>query len=105
MQAGLLRDKIIFLRNDPTRDAYGGSSDNWVEVFMKRAYVKFDNGSRKEIAGEIINTTFNTFTIRYNKDVTPQMRIRYEGFKYRIISINRDRIQQSTVIKAELINE
>lgn len=105
MQAGLLRDKIVFMRNQPGRDEFGAYSDSWVTAFVRRARVQFDNGTRSNVSGEIVNTTYNTFTIRYCQEVTPKMQIVYEGMKYRIISINRDRKQQSTVIKAELINE
>ena len=105
MQAGLLKDIITFLKNEPTRATYGGSSDQWVEVFKKRAYVRFNSGSRKEVNNEVINSEVLTFTIRYTKDVNEKMRIVYDGRKYRIIMINRDRIQQATIIQTESINE
>lgn len=105
MQAGLLTEIISFYENQSKRDNFGSTTDNWVKVYDKRARVQFDNGARKEVVGEVINTTSNTFTIRYCKEVNEKMRIYYDRRKYRIISINRDRKQQSTVIKAELINE
>jgi SPP1 family predicted phage head-tail adaptor len=105
MQAGLLKDKITFLKNEPTRDTYGGSFDNWVEAFEKRVYIRFNSGSRKEVNSEVINTEVLTFMIRYTKEVQEKMRIVYEGRKYKISMINRDRIQQATIIQAESINE
>lgn len=105
MQAGLLKDIITFLENEPTRDTYGGLSDQWVEAFKKRAYVRFNSGSRKEVNNEVINTEVLTFMIRYTKEVQEKMRIVYEGRKYKINMINRDRIQQATIIQAESINE
>ncbi|WP_455671693.1 phage head closure protein [Phocaeicola sp.] len=105
MQAGLLREKITFYRNETIRDNFGGNSQSWVKAFDKRARVTFKNGQRKEIAGEIVNSTSNTFMIRYCKDITANMRIYYDGRKYKIESINKDRIQQATIIEAELINE
>lgn len=105
MQAGLLREKIGFYRNESIRDKFGGNTHNWVNVFDKRARVTFKNGQRKEVAGEIVNSTSITFMIRYCKDINANMRIYHDGRKYVIISINKDRIQQATIIEAEVINE
>lgn len=100
MQAGLLREKIEFYRNEWARDG-----DNWVKAFDKRARVTFKNGQRHEVAGEIVNSTTNMFMIRYCKDINTNMRIYYDGRKYQIVSINKDRLQQATIIEAEAINE
>lgn len=105
MQAGLLRDIITFSGSERKRDALGGTSEVWTPVFEKRAYVRFKSGARKEVNSEVLNTSVITITVRYCRDVSEKMRITYEGAKYRIISINRGRLQQSTVIEAEAINE
>ena len=94
MQAGLLNEMIAFYRSESKRDNLGGTSESWVKVFDKRAYIRFKSGARKEANGEIYNTTVNTI-----------MRIEYDGQKYKILSINHDRKQQATVIEAEVINE
>lgn len=105
MQAGLLTDIITFLRPELTRDDFGGTSEGWSIAFDKRARVQFKSGSRAEVNGETINTMINTVTLRYCKEITHEMRIRHEGRLYRILSINRNRKQQSTVIEMEVINE
>jgi len=105
MQAGLLRDVLRFQESKSQRDNMGGISDKWVDVFSKRAEVKFSSGSRKLVNGEIFNPLAIECKIRYCKDVHEKMIFIYEGRKYKIISINRDRLQQSTIIQAELINE
>lgn len=105
MQAGLLRDIITFSGSERKRDKLGGTSEVWTPVFNKRARVQFKSGARKEVNSEVLNTSVITITIRYCRDVTEKMRITYECTRYRIISINRDRLQQSTVIEAEAINE
>lgn len=105
MQAGLLTDIIDFFRSETTRDALGGTSEKWERVFCKRACVRFKTGSRREVNSEVLNTSTITITIRYCKDIHEKMRIGYEDRKYRILSINRDRKQQSTIIEAEVINE
>ena len=105
MQAGLLRDIVRFQECEAQRDSMGGLSDEWIDVFTKRAEVKFASGSRKLVNGEIINPLAITCKLRYCKDIHEKMIFIHEGRKYKIISINRDRLQQCTVIQAELINE
>lgn len=105
MQAGLLREIVQFQETQTKRDALGGISDEWVTIFTKRAQIKFASGSRKLVNGEVFNPFAITCKIRYCKDVNEKMRFIYDDRNYRIISINRDRIQQCTIIQAELINE
>ena len=105
MQAGLLREIIRFQESRTQRDELGGSSDNWVDVFSKRADVRFASGSRTLVNGEVFNSLAITCKIRYCKEIHEKMIFIYEGRKYKIISINRDRLQQCTIIQAELINE
>lgn len=105
MQAGLLRDIVRFQESETQRDAMGGLSDEWIDVFSKRAEVKFASGSRTLVNGEIFNPLAITCKLRYCKDIHEKMIFIYEDRKYKIISINRDRLQQCTVIQAELINE
>lgn len=105
MQAGLLNELVCFYHSETKRDKLGGTSESWVKSFDKRAYIRFKSGARKEANGEIYNTTVNTIMIRICKVVTAKMRLEYEGQKYKILSINHDRKQQSTTIEAEVINE
>ena len=92
---------IAFYRSESKRDNLGGTSESWVKVFDKRAYIRFKSGARKEANGEI----YNTIMIRICKEINAKMRIEYDGQKYKILSINHDRKQQATVIEAEVINE
>ena len=105
MQAGLLNETIAFFRSETKRDKLGGTSEEWVKAFDKRAYIRFKSGARKETNGEIYNTTVNTIMVRICKDIATKMRIEYDGQKYKILSINHDRKLQSTTIEAEVINE
>lgn len=105
MQAGLLTEIIHFQESQLQRDELGGLSDDWVDMFSKRADVKFASGSRKLVNGEVFNPLAITCKIRYCREVHEKMILTYEERKYKIISINRDRKQQCTIIQAELINE
>ncbi|MFR1084153.1 MAG: phage head closure protein [Bacteroides cellulosilyticus] len=100
LQAGLLREIIRFQESRTQRDELGGSSDNWVDVFSKRADVRFASGNRTLVNGEVFNPLAITCKIRYCKEIHEKMIFIYEGRKYKIISINRDRLQQCTIIQA-----
>lgn len=105
MQAGLLSEIITFLSSETKRDEFGGLSETWVEAFNKRAEVRYKSGARVEVNGEVLNTWTITIRVRYCKDISTNMRIVYEGRKYKIAFIHPDRKMQSVTIEAELINE
>lgn len=105
MQAGLLTEIVTFQESKTKRDSLGGISDNWETAFVKRAEIKFSAGNRSLINGEVLNPTSIICKIRYCKDINEKMRFIHDGRKYKIASINRDRKQQTTIIKADMINE
>ena len=47
MQAGLLNEMIGFYRSESKRDNLGGTSESWVKVFDKRAYIRFTQRSER----------------------------------------------------------
>ena len=51
---------IAFYRSESKRGNLGGTSESWVKVFDKRAYIRFKSGARKDANGEIYNSTVNT---------------------------------------------
>ena len=65
MQAGLLREIIRFQESRTRRDELGGFSDNWVDVFSKRADVRFATGNRTLENGEVFNPLAITSNLRY----------------------------------------
>lgn len=105
MQAGLLKEWIIFEKETITRDEFGGQKKEWIQAVKTRARIQFKSGDQVLENREEIHTVTNTVTIRYRKEITRQMRIVWGGEKYRILSMDRNRSEQSLVIKCELINE
>lgn len=105
MQAGLLKEWVTFEAETITRDEFGGQKKEWKEVLKTRARIQFKSGDQVLENREEIHTLTNTVTIRYRKGIARQMRILWDGEKYRILSIDRNRAEQSLVIKCELINE
>lgn len=105
MQAGLLKEWIVIEQETVTRDQYGGEQKTWSEFARTRARIQFKAGDQVLENREEIHTVTNVVTIRYRIGVTRQMRLTWGGEKYRILSIDRNRQEQSLVIKCELINE
>ena len=106
MQAGLLKEWINIEREvDVPQDKFGGITKEWETVCRKRARVQFKTGNLEEENRENVHTEIITITIRYQSGIDRNMRIVWNGEKYRILSANRDRAQMALVFKCELINE
>lgn len=105
MQAGLLKERVIFEQEKITRDQFGGQTKKWETVVETRARIQFKTGDQILENREEIHTVTNIVTIRYRSGITRKMRIVWGGEKYRILSIDRNRSEQSLLIKCELINE
>jgi SPP1 family predicted phage head-tail adaptor len=103
MRAGLLNKPIIINKPVVVKDEFGGEVETYVNHISTRANVTFNSGNRKMEASEIVTDCTVTFTVRHYHRINETMQIVYDGRKYRILSINRER--QKTVIISELINE
>ena len=97
MRAGLLNYPITIQEPVTVKDVYGANGINWK--------VTYNTGNRQNQNNEIIHCYTVTFTIRLYHKVNEQMRIIWNGNKYRILSINRELYKQSITIVTELINE
>ena len=87
------------------QDVYGANGIDWKDAISTRAQVTYNSGNRQNQNNEIIHCYTVTFTIRLYHKVNEQMRIIWNGNKYRILSINRELYKQSITIVTELINE
>ena len=105
MRAGKLTETILLQESVPVKNDFGAAPMEWVDYLQTRANIKFNSGNRVNQNNEIFTSYTLTFTIRYYHKVNEQMRIIYQGKKYRILAINSDRAKQSTEIIGELINE
>ena len=106
MEAGLLKDKILFQRQTVTADEYGHEVTTYTDAFETRADVVWNNGNRIVSNEEIFYENTVSFIVRYYSPVEDTMRIKYQDKLYRIISINPDKeIYYRKIIIAELINE
>lgn len=105
VRAGLLRETITILKLVSTKDSFGANSTEWTDKFTTRAQVTINSGNRENQNNEIVYTRNVTFSIRFYHAVTESDRVLYDGKKYRIISIDKERSKQSIHIIGEVINE
>ena len=105
MRAGLLNNPITIQEPITLKDVYGANGIDWKDAINTRAQVAYNSGNRQNQNNEIIHCYTVTFTIRLYHKVNEQMRIIWNGNKYRILSINRELYKQSITIVTELINE
>ena len=105
MQAGLLKYIIDIQTVIIDKDEYGAETEQWQNVITTKADVRYLNGSKTLQNGEIINLNQLQFIVRHYLNINEQMRIIYEEKKYRILSVNNDRLMAKKMIIAELINE
>lgn len=105
MRAGALRDTIILEKEVTFRDEFGGEVRSWEETFRLKADVKFDNGTQILENRETFNAMVCRMEIYFREGITRQMRVLYDGEKYRILSANKDRRLNRIELICELINE
>lgn len=105
MQAGLLKEWITIQQEITERSPSGSVKRVWKDLCKKRARVQFKGGDAVVSTWETTHTVSIVVTIRYQKGIDRNMRIVWNGEKYRILSADRDRIQMALMFKCELINE
>lgn len=105
MRAGLLTEPVTFKRATITKNEYGQEVTYWENYIITRGNVKYNTGNRTIENQEIINTYTVIFTVRSYHKIDESMRVLYNKRLYRILSIDEDRLKQSTTIIGELVNE
>lgn len=105
MRAGELKEVITIQQPIAVQNEYGANGIDWKDVISTRAKATFNSGSRQNENNEIVHSYTMTFTIRFYHNVSEDMRIIWNGKKYRILSINKEVYKQSVTIITELINE
>ena len=86
LNAGALRNRAEFLRRTVTVE-HGISRERWETVFTCWCGVEPLSGREFWEAAAINRESEVRFTIRYRKDVSPEMRIRLDGTVYDITAI------------------
>lgn len=106
MRAGLLKDVISVEKPVTITDDFGANKIDWItSIKNTRAKVSYSNGNRANENNEITFAYEVIFTVRIYHQINERMRIIWKSKKYRILSIEENKEQQSLTIRTELINE
>ena len=104
LHAGILRNRAEFLRRKAP-SANGCCPEQWETAFACWCGVEQLSGREYPEADAIYWENETQFTIRYRKDVFPDMRIRLGGSVYEIISIiDRNYRHEALEIVARMMN-
>ena len=92
MNVALMNLHITFQKNTVVTDAIGNRKNTWTDYFSCYATIGGESGTEIYRAGEILEFTDLTFTVRYSSEtaaVTPSgYRIVYGGELYNIIAVD-----------------
>lgn len=105
MQAGLLTEKITFLKLVKVKTETGSEDNTYVVDHHCRARMTYSGGDRTNENGDIFFTHHVNFEIRQGYDFNELYRIEWDGGMYRILCIEKDRHNQSIKIICEKIND
>ena len=105
MRSGAMTENIAVERETITVSDSGADVRVWEGVIFTKAEVKYNSGSREIENTEIFYSNKTTFKVRFYHDIRYTDRIVYNNSKYRILSINPNRKDNSLTIETELINE
>ena len=105
MIAGILKEVITIKRAVVIKNDFGEEVETWSDVTTTRAYVKQSSSRRNEENGEITYDFIKEFRVRIYVDVRPYDIIIWNGQKYRILSLDKQKDLQQITLQTELINE
>lgn len=105
MRAGLLKEHITFLKPEIVKTETGSEFNTYVPVHKCRARQTYSGGDRTNENGDIFYTHHVNFEIRQGLVFDELHRIEWDRRQYRILSIEKDKHNQSIRIVTELIND
>jgi len=105
MRAGLLRERITFLKLEKVKTETGSEYNTYVPEHDCRARVTYAGGDRVNENGDIFYSHHIHFEIRQGLDFDELYRIEWKNQQYRILCIEHNRQNQSTKIITELVND
>ena len=105
MIAGILKEVITIKRAVIVKNDFGEEVETRSDVTTTRAYVKQSSSRRNEENGEITYDFIKEFRVRIYVDVRPYDIIIWNGQKYRILSLDKQKDLQQITLQTELINE
>lgn len=104
MNAALLKEPIDIYELNTTKTEYGTIQTNYVLKYHTRAYVRFNSENMTVSEGEIFFPVNRTFIVRSYVPVVETDQIEFEGKRYKILSINKNKYYNDTEIQTVLLN-
>lgn len=104
MNSALLRDPIDIYELVTTKTEYGTIQTSYNLKYHTRAYVRFNSENLTVSEGEVYFPINRTFIVRAYVPVVETDQIEYEGKRYKILSINRNKYYNNTEITTTIIN-
>lgn len=106
MRAGELKHRITIKRPVKTKNKFGETVSDYLDIYSIRAEVKYSEGTRQTEDGIIFTNYIITFNIRqFYNDIIESDIVEYNNKRYRILSIVPFEKSQFISLKTELINE
>ena len=104
MQSHLLKQPIDIYELVVSKTEYGTIQTSYTLKYHTRSYVRFNSENMTVSEGEIFFPVNRTFIIRSYVPVTETDQIEFEGKRYRILSINKNKYYNNTEVNTVLIN-
>ena len=105
MRAGLLRYPIIILHGTGIKSGLGSKEITWSMFSQTKSNVIFKTGDKNIVDNQFTNGKNVDFVIRYNVQITDQMRVKYEGNIYKIIFINPNVLTGQKIVSCEYLEK
>lgn len=105
MQSHLLKQPIDIYELVVSKTEYGTIQTSYTLKYHTRSYVKFNSENMTVSEGEIFFPVNRTFIIRSYVPVVETDQIEFEGKRYRILSINKNKYYNDIEISCVLVNE
>ena len=90
MQAGLLREKLVFKESVDVVTPSGFKKKDFRDILTARAYKKRSSGAEKLQAKELFNSVSLTFLLRYNPLIKDTQIVSYNGNDYTISFMDKN---------------
>lgn len=104
MNAALLKEPIDIYELNTTKTEYGTIQTSYTLKYHTRSYVKFNSENMTVSEGEIFFPVNRTFIVRSYVPVVETDQIEFEGKRYKILSINKNKYYNDTEIQTVLLN-
>lgn len=104
MNAGILKEIIQLYQPVVTKTEHGASRTQWEIYYETHANVTYSGGNRSDEHNELVYNNSYRFIVRHYVPVKENMRIKYNGNDYKIISIEPNKYYNDKEIYCEKVN-